>query len=155
MVESQDIRDTVLSACPTATGFVGQRKVFDGGPFGIRGLWKSANRGGCWSAPEGCGIVGPVPRPGHPVDVELGVEWFDGTGTNDVAHLRLVPPSGSGAPQTFDVRAGSRQIVRLHVAAPDSLSEVCPSTGLWKVEGEAVFYEARFSTGSKSSSTIP
>ena len=139
--EQHAIHDMILRAISLRDNAVAQRKTFDGGPFGIRGPWKSANRGGCWSAP-GCAIVGPVPQPGKPVVVRLELGWFDSDGSHPTSQVRLVPPAGSGSPaQTFEVSA-PRETRTAVFEAPVDAPVDAPPTGLWSVEGSAVFHSA-------------
>ncbi len=138
-VQDEPVRDVLLALRPVPEDGAAQRKVFDGGPFGIRGPWKRANRGGYWSRP-GCAIVGPTPRLGAPVDVLLDLGWYDRSGTNPVSRIRITPPGGAPA-QTIDV-SSRKQIERLTFAAAPDAAPDAPATGLWTIEGSAVFRSA-------------
>ncbi len=137
------VQDTVLELRPVSAEDAAQYKTFDGSPFGLRGPWKRANRGGCWSS-LGCAIVGPVPRPGAPVEALLDLGWYDRSGTNPVSRIRITPPGGATA-QTIDV-SSPQQIERLTFAAAPDAAPDAPPTGLWRVEGSAVFRTAELRT---------
>ena len=133
------VQDTVLELRPVSAEAAEQHKTFDGSPFGLRGPWKRANRGGCWSS-TGCAIVGPVPRPGAPVEALLDLGWYDSSGTNPVSRIRITPPGGALA-KTVDVSA-RQQIEHLVFEAAPGAPTDAPPTGLWRVEGSAVFRSA-------------
>lgn len=121
----------------------GQHKRFDGSPFGLRGPWRLANRGGAWSSESGCGIIGPVPRPDKPIAIRAEVGWFPPPDGPAATTLRLLPPLASAKPLEIAVTE-PRQTVQVEVPFSGDPQSTLPLTGLWTLEGRAVVYQMDF-----------
>ena len=138
--EYKSIQDTVLWAEPAVPGECHQYKEFDGGPFGIRGPWERHRRGrGYWSNP-GCAIVGPVPKPGHSVLVKIEFGLATEPELEENPAIRLIPPSESASAQTIQLPpTNGDRIVSLRFDFEGIPDADLPATGLWSVEGRALF----------------
>ncbi len=132
--KTSKFKDTLLAIVP-ADGKSRQKKIFDGGPLGLRGEWKRANRGGCWCG-EDAAIIGPVPAAGEAVNVKISAGWFDASGMNSVSKLQIIPPFQT-LPVELEIN-GPRVTFSTTVT---NAGESAETTGLWRFRGSAVLYE--------------
>lgn len=139
-----------------------QRKVLDGGPMGLRGEWKKANRGGFWPGKD-AGVIGPVPAGGGTVELELMAEGFDDQGNSVETTVEIsldngpslatlvIPAHGEGeSPATVKTllsvgdglssdgvtrESATREGARLLAGTGDRLA-----TGVYRFKGQAVIH---------------
>ena len=104
------VNNSFMRAVPLAPGEgVGQDKMLDESPIGLRGLWGNAKDSGGgqmarWSR-QGSGVIGPVPAPGGRLQFQLECAFMEITPEWTKQIVRILPPWG-GAPVPVEVEAG-------------------------------------------------